>query len=209
MDHSAHPSPVLPQRAVVLAAIIALHVLLIGALASGLAHTALTAVLPPIVARVVDVHPQDPVLPPPAEPTFVPPTVDPGPVPEVPYDPGNEDGGTALTLPAAPGNAPIAPAARVPAPPILLTGKNRLPNTEDYYPPRAIREGISGAANVRVCVDESGKLHNAPVVEQSTGSALLDQAAVNLTRDGRYARSTQGGMPIPNCFRFRIIFQMK
>ena len=109
---------------------------------------------------------------------------------------------TALNTP------PVAPPIAKPDP-IRLVGKNVLPNTEDYYPPTARREGAEGAANVQVCVDERGKRQGEPTVTQSSGDARLDKGAVALARDGKYARSMRGDAYVPNCFGFRIIFTMQ
>jgi TonB family protein len=88
-------------------------------------------------------------------------------------------------------------------------GKHQLPDTEDYYPPDLRRQGIQGATNVRVCVDERGVRQGEPTIEKSSGNDRLDLGAVNIARHGRYARSVQGVMPVGNCYRFKIIFVIK
>jgi TonB family protein len=96
-----------------------------------------------------------------------------------------------------------------PAPlPIRLVGRNVMPNTADYYPPQEIREGNEGTAEVRSCVDTSGKLDGTPNIETSSGRPSLDKAAVRLAKDGKYARAMRGDMPVPNCYRFRVTFTL-
>jgi hypothetical protein len=57
-------------------------------------------------------------------------------------------------------------------------------------------------------VDGNGRLRGDPTILRSSGNAGLDRGAVNVARNGRYARSTQGGRPVPNCHSFRIIFDV-
>ena len=61
---------------------------------------------------------------------------------------------------------------------------------------------------VRACVDERGKLTEAPVVETTSGSSALDNAAVRVAKDGRYAKSVKGDVAVPNCHRFRVTFTL-
>jgi periplasmic protein TonB len=201
-------SPALSQRAIVLAAIIAFHVLLLIALSNGLARTTLQRVLEPIDATVID-KPTRTEEPPPAPPPpeFTPPRqIDLGPPPDV-YIAEAEVGPT-ITAPVTPDPVPIAP----PQPrvePIRLVGRNVLPNTEDYYPPTERRNGVEGATNVEVCVNERGKRVGDPRVTQSSGNARFDKAALDVARAGRYARAARGEAFVPNCYGFRIIFTMK
>jgi TonB family protein len=96
-----------------------------------------------------------------------------------------------------------------PPPPIRLIGRNQLPNTSDFYPPALIRQGVEGAAVVRVCVDEKGSRRGEPAVEQSSGNARLDAGAIGVARAGQYARAMQGDTPVPVCHRIRIGFNLK
>jgi outer membrane biosynthesis protein TonB len=133
------------------------------------------------------IHEQLPPLPP------VPPAVSPAQVePEI--QTGPQPG--ALTTAAIP-------------PDIRVMGRNVLPSTVDYYPPGKRRAGIEGASYVRVCVDAHGLRHGEPQLERSSGDVDLDGSALNMARHGRYARSLQGDVPVPNCYHFRIVFQIK
>ncbi len=208
MIPAAQDSTILPQRAVALAAIAGLHVLVIFLIASGFASRTIIALMPRTVAVVLDeAHPTEPPPPPPADPDLVRPVIDIGPPPLV-GDPPPDDGGTTLTAPFVPPTQPYVPPVAQPVEPIHLVGKHRLPNTEDYYPADLIRRGIEGATTVRVCVDEKGKLKAAPTVDNSSGNGRLDEAAISVAKDGRYARSAQGDTFVPNCYGFRIIFQI-
>ncbi len=110
-----------------------------------------------------------------------------------------------VTGPRSTGGSAVVSAA----PPVRLLGVNQLPNTEEYYPPGMIREGVQGATNVRACVDPQGRLLGSPAIEETSGHGPLDSAALNLVRHGRFARSMQGDVAVGNCFRFRIDFKIQ
>ncbi|HKT72942.1 MAG TPA: energy transducer TonB [Steroidobacteraceae bacterium] len=100
----------------------------------------------------------------------------------------------------------------VPSPkdePIRLVGHHQLPNTADVYPPELRRQGVEGAADVRVCVDEHAAIQGAPSIERSSGDPRLDQGAINVVLRGRYALAMRGDTPVPNCYRFRIAFRLQ
>ncbi len=201
-------SPVLSQRAVTFAGIVALHAVLVYFLATGLASTTIKRVLASTEVTFLKDPPRTrQTPPPPPSPTFVKPNVIDIPPPEVPVVLGSERAttitGTVVSDP--PRVTPIVPAH---IEPIHLVGKNQLPNTEDYYPPVLRRLGIEGTANVSVCVDEKGRRQGDPTVTQSSGDARLDAAALAVARAGRYARSARGDVFVPNCHGFRIIFRM-
>jgi protein TonB len=193
-------------RMVALAVIAGLHALVIYLVASGLMRTTVQVLMGSSIAEIIQLPPkadQPPPLPP---PHFVPAVVDPVLPPLVPVDFPTDDGGTAITPTFT--EVATVPAAQPAPAPIHLVGRHRLPNTEEYYPAAKIREGIEGTSTVRVCVDANGKRAGEPTVESSSGDAGLDQGALHVLRDGRYARAMQGDQYVPNCYAFRIIFKV-
>jgi TonB family protein len=208
MYHSIRQSQVLSRRAVVLGGIAGLHIVVISLIASGLGTRLAQLVDPPMkVGYVVDeVIPWEP--PPPVDaPTLEAPATDLGPPPvvNVDFDPG----ATALTAPPLTPVPPRVESRPGPPPPVRLVGRNQLPNTSDFYPPALIRQGVEGAAVVRVCVDEKGVRRGEPVVEQSSGNTRLDEGAIGVARAGQYAHAVQGDTPVPVCHRIRIGFNLK
>jgi TonB family protein len=199
-----------PQRAIAFATIAGLHALVIGLILSGLGRTAVQMVFNSTEVEVIDEPVKAaPPPPPPADPTLQNTVVDLGPAPDIDLTIPDDGAGTALTgaiSETPPQQPPVAQAAPLP---IRLVGRNRLPNTDDYYPAQKIREGIEGASVVKVCVDENGKRTGEPTVQQSSGDAGLDLGAQRVARDGRYARAMQGDKYVPNCYAFRIIFQVR
>lgn len=205
--HFAEPQ-LLSRRALPAAAILGLHVLAAYLLATGLIQTAIHDHSPPLVA------------------TFI---KDPDPLPPVPRREANIDLAADHVrfddLPVPPLRAPEpdpqpytepvpteAASAGVAAPAretLRILGRNQMPDTQEYYDPALIRGRVEGAAYVRVCVDEKGIRHTEPLLEQTSGNALLDASALNVARHGRYARAVRNGVPVPTCFRFRIAFRLR
>lgn len=199
-------SPALSQRAVMFIGIVAFHVLLVYLFASGLAVRTIKLVLPEAEISFIKDPPPIDTPPPLIDPQLAPPRpIDMGPVPEVPTD---YVGDTAITLPPVIIERPPPPQVVEPVERIHLVGRHQLPNTEDYYPAPARRDGVEGATEVSVCVDERGKRTGEPTVMRSSGDARLDKGALAVARDGKYARSARGETFVPNCYGFRIIFQM-
>jgi TonB family protein len=85
------------------------------------------------------------------------------------------------------------------------------PNTDDYYPPSAIRLREQGATAIQVCVNESGKLQADPTIVQSSGFSLLDEGALKLAKagSGHYRTTTENGRPVSDCYSFRVRFRFK
>ena len=87
-------------------------------------------------------------------------------------------------------------------------GKN-FPNSEDFYPAASKRLGEEGSVSVRVCVGPNGKLAEEPTIQESSGSARLDEGALKLAKAGRYIPGTVDGVPTTDCFPFRVKFELK
>jgi periplasmic protein TonB len=87
---------------------------------------------------------------------------------------------------------------------------NGFPRTDDFYPAAARRLGESGAALVRVCVDAAGGLAAAPALAQSSGSARLDEGALRLARagSGHYRPTTENGRAVSYCYPLRVRFEL-
>jgi TonB family protein len=210
MNANIHTAEVLPPRALLFLGIVALHVVFGWFLTSGLMTATMELLLP---TRPIDVIPIKETQPPPVKPVIdAPPLVDPFvvPKPERLDIPVIEDASELTTvIDETIDQPPVAPPITVAEPPIRLIGHNVLPNADNFYPPEKIRANEEGAAVVRACVNENGKLMDgAPVVETTSGSAAFDRAALRVAREGKYARSMRGDTPVPNCHRFRVVFSL-
>ena len=119
---------------------------------------------------------------------------------------------TNLVSQVPPHSPPVTPPAQPLAVKRTLGGPGQgFPNTDDYYPLDARRLGEVGAAAVRVCVDGKGRLASAPTLAQSSGIGQLDAAALRLAAagSGHYRSSTADGVPVADCFAFRIRFRLQ
>jgi TonB family protein len=211
MNPVVHTAEILPPRALLFLGIVALHAVFAWFLAKGLMVGITNYLAPvPIDASFVPERTPPPTQIPVEAPVLRAPSIE-APTPEepweidVPTEPDTTLIATPELIPSSAGSGTIAP----PAEPIRLIGRNSLPNSADYYPPHLRRSLVEGSTQVRACVNEEGRLQGLPSVEQSSGTAALDNAAVRVARDGRYARSMQGEKAVPNCFRFRIVFTLE
>jgi protein TonB len=200
-------SPALSQRAVMFAAIVGFHVVLVYLFASGLAVKTVKLVFEPAQVEFIPAQKQIDEAPPPPPVDFVPVRPDVGPPPEIELNLPSDSGTAITTAPPVAEPRVIEQAPRVE--PIHLVGKHQLPNTEDYYPAAERRLGVEGTTNISVCVDDHGKRTGEPTVTASSGNARIDAAAIQIGRAGKYARSARGETFVPNCYGFKIIFTMK
>ena len=201
------------RRTIVLFAIIALHVFIAWALATGLARRAIELVAPPIQTEVVEEVQKKDEPPPPPPPQLERPPVE-IPPPDVAIEVPVETQTTAIQdvtdkpVPHAPPPPPPPPAKKniVNARP----GKG-FPTAEEFYPPASKRLGEEGSANVHVCVGPNGKITEDPTLAQTSGSARLDDGAVKLAKaaSGHYQPATEDGVPTTQCMVFKIKFELR
>ncbi|MBS0577828.1 MAG: energy transducer TonB [Proteobacteria bacterium] len=206
MNHHFFRADALSRRAVPMGAIAALHFLVAYLLLTALVQPAGPPAPPVLTGRFLPEQANPPPQPPPDiriperhGPIEAPPVDD---AVSSPPDP------TTQALPAE--SAVDADGVRADAAPLPIrqVGSNVLPNSADYYPPTLIREHVQGATSLRVCVDAQGVRQGEAVIEQTAGNELLDRAALQMARHGRYARAMQGDRPVGNCYRFRITFRI-
>ncbi len=204
-----HDTEFFTRRTAVLAAIIALHLFIAWALATGLARKAIEVLAPPIQTDIVQEEKTKTEPPPPPPPELkreqveVPPPDINIAMPEV----GPQT--TAITARVEQPKAPApAPRAAVAATAIGL-GKG-FPNVDDYYPDASRRLGEEGLTIVDICVGPDGKLTEPPKVGKSSGHERLDQAAVKVASvgSGRFKPATEEGKPVAKCTQLPIRFKL-
>jgi protein TonB len=200
-----HDSSYAQRRLVVFVWIVAVHVFLIWAFASGLAKRVVELVTPPIEISTIDEIKTDDVPPPPPPPELERPPVQ-VVAPEITIN---------LTPDAPPPpiavittQAPITPAPR-PAPVASTSVKPiSIPNPDDMYPSTSRSAGQEGRPVVTVCVSEASKLESVELAESSS-FPLLDEAAVKVAKGGRYKAATVEGKPVRQCVKLPVKFQLK
>jgi periplasmic protein TonB len=204
-----HDTEFFTRRTAVLFTIIALHVFIGWALATGLARKAIEVLAPPIQTDIVQEEQKKVEPPPPPPPEMQRPPVE-VPPPDVTIEVPVETQTSAIS------NVTTKHVEAPPPPPKATTrtpvgpGKG-FPNSEDYYPQASRRLEEQGMAVVSVCVDPSGKLTGDPSIATSSGSARLDEGALKLAKaaSGHYKPATEDGKAVAGCNKLGIRFQLK
>jgi periplasmic protein TonB len=200
-----HDSQFFTRRGAVLVLIIALHIFIFWALATGLARKAIEVLAPPIQTDIVQEEQKKVEPPPPPPPTFEKPPVE-VPPPDVtvdlPVEPTQTTAITNVTTKHVEAPPPVAKAAPSTPP------KGKFGPTDGYYPEASRRLGEEGTATVHVCVGANGKQTAAPTILQSSGKERLDQGAINYAKDTRFAPAVAEGKPVDACIDFRVKFTL-
>jgi TonB family protein len=200
------------RRMVAVLGIIGLHALIIYGFATGLVHTVLVKIVPPISV----IQPTPRVIEPPP-PLRTDPTLQ-QQIPVIPTDPGvpkidvENDAPQAVAVVDPTPTQLVSQVAPPPAVHRVGGGPGKgFPNSSDFYPPAEIRARVEGTTGVNVCTDEHGRLTAAPTIVKSSGSAGLDQGALRLAKagSGRYRASLEDGRPVSSCYSFQVTFNLR
>ncbi|HEX3994488.1 MAG TPA: energy transducer TonB [Acetobacteraceae bacterium] len=180
-----------------------LHLLVIYALASGLAAQLVDQIPADIKADIVkEKPPEQPKTPPPPPPDLVKPPPPFIPPPDIVI--ANEAPTNAITN-VTNVVAPPPKASAVPA--TLAAGRNNNCASK-YYPAIAIRLNHEGNTVVTVHIGADGAVTSADV-SQSSGFNDLDQAAVQcVTAQWRFSPATSNGTPIESTKQYRIVWKL-
>lgn len=202
------------RHGLIVAAVLAFHVLALWALQSGLLRRVAEVVVPVhILSEFVEPPLPKVTPPPPAPPAPVKPpplqrrdTLPPPPMPVAAATPEPAPaapvGVTTPQPPAPPIAAPVAAApapapAAPPAPPKVVlpsTDADYLQNPKPVYPAMSKRLNEQGKVQVRVLIGEDGRPQKAEL-RQSSGFDRLDNAALNTVMQWRYVPGKRGGVP--------------
>jgi protein TonB len=196
-----------PRRFVSIGAVIALHLVLIWALASGLAANMAQKVIQDVQVAVVQEKPPQQKLPPPPPPPMVkPPPPEFVPPPEISIQndaPATNTITQVTNTPSPP--APPAPPAVV-APTLAAGPGNNC--AARYYPAMAIRLSHQGSTMVTVHIAADGSVSGADV-SGGSGYDELDQAAVTCIQNGwHFKPAEQNGSPIASTKQYRIVWKL-
>jgi protein TonB len=206
MSAYVQDTQIFTRRTAVLAAIIALHLLIIWVLATGLATRAIQMVAPPIQTSIVQQTKQTVKPPPPPPPELQRQQVEvPPPVVNIPAA-AQTHAITVVKQAIRTAPAPPAPTRVTP----LAENQRDFPSTDDYYPDASRRLGEQGTALVHMCIGAGGRLVGDPTMAKSSGSSRLDQAALRYARatSGHFVPATRNGVPVTVCTSLPIKFQL-
>jgi protein TonB len=195
------------RRAIVFFAIVAFHVLIVWALASGLARKVVETIAPPIETDIIEELDQREEPPPPPPPEMERPPVE-VPPPEVSIDIPMETSTAIQDVTDRP------PPPRPPPPPRVVqrtaasVDQRRSPATDEYYPPASRRANEEGVSTIRVCVTPEGRSSGTATVTKTSGHSRLDEAAVKWAQRARYKPATEDGKPVEDCTQFNVRFRL-
>jgi len=198
-------SPASPRRFISIGAVALLHLVVIYALATGLAAQLVDKIPQDIKADIVkEKPPEQPKTPPPPPPDLVkppPPFIPPPDIVIANDQPTNAI--TAVTNVVQP-PAPPKPAA-VAATLAAGRGNNCAANS---YPAIAIRLNHEGSTVVSVHIGADGAVTGADV-SQSSGYSDLDQAAVQCVQaHWHFSPATENGQPVASTKQYRIVWKL-
>jgi protein TonB len=203
----AQDSGLFTRRGIVVVAIIALHLFVVWALASGLARKVVEVIAPNIEADIVEEVKNDEEPPPPPPPEMERPPVE-VPPPEVSIDLPMETTTTAIQ------DVTDKPPPPAPPPPPRVAGSpakmKSAVDPDQFYPPGAKRREEQGSPVVQACVGPNGRLVREPVITETSGFPELDGAAVKVAKANRYTPAMEGGTALPeSCVKFKVKFVIK
>lgn len=180
------PRAAAPQsRAVTLVLVALLHVGIVYALATGLAHQMISALPQNLNVNVLPPIEEKDVPPPPPPPTFKqpPPFV---PPPDVTID-LSQAPATTTAITAQSSQKDISAPASV--------GKAHYCDPKRYYPPQGITNSWTGTTVIGFTIDTEGNIKNLQI-KRSSGHPELDEAAIRCASSWRYKPAIQRGQPI-------------
>ena len=197
-----------PARIAGLGLVILLHIALVYALVTALAHRAVEVGPVPIETKIIEETQQQKAEPPPPPPTFQPPPPPFVPPPEINIAPPPAPApSTAITT-----VTPVRPPEPAPPPHVAVNVLPRVDASashEPEYPPVSRRLGEQGTVILEVLVDESGRATDAKLV-QSSGFPRLDEAALaGVKASYRFVPGTVDGKPQPMRYTFKFTWKLR
>jgi periplasmic protein TonB len=210
---SPHDSQFFTRRAITFTIAVAVQILIVALLSTGLASRVINIVAPPIQTDIVQEVQKHEEAPPPPPPKMERPPVE-VPPPDVTINIPSETRTTAIT------NTTTRHVAKAPPPPPPRVAGTRatvnpkhIPNTSDFYPPASQRLSEEGTTTIQACVGANARLTSDPKVIKSSGHTRLDEAAVKLAKaagQGAYVPATEDGKPVGGgCVNFNVIWRLQ
>lgn len=187
-----------PRRFISIGLVAALHVVVIWALATGLAARVIAKLPTELKAEVVQQKPpEQEKTPPPPPPDLAKP-----PPPFVPPpDFTIQSTGPTTAISQVQSKRPVAAITRP-------TTRGRPHSCYSGYPPISKRLGEQGVVTVKFTVGVNGDVSNVSVAK-SSGYSRLDQAAVRCAQRWEYHPATQGGRPIAISYEAKVLYHLQ
>lgn len=199
------------NKVVSLVVVALIHIVVIYALVTGLAYSAVKQVAEKLNVVEVEeevIEPEEPPPPPPDQPITPPPVVTPPPIVRTPPTTAPVITTTNTPPPVVTPTPIVAPppAPAAPPPPSKASGASPRGNpgswaTPNDYPARALREERAGTTRFRVSIGPDGRVTDCQITG-SSGHADLDEATCkNVTRRARFKPALDSaGNPIADSY---------
>jgi uncharacterized protein (TIGR02246 family) len=81
------------------------------------------------------------------------------------------------------------------------------PSPSKFYPPEAMRKKERGSVNLKVCADGKGTVSETMEVMKSSGSKLLDEAAMTWARSATWVPATYNRQRVEGCAKVDVSFE--
>jgi protein TonB len=186
--------------------IVIIHLLMIWAFASGLAHRVIAQMTQDVKVNIIDVQKKDEKPPPPPKQDLEKPPPVQVPPPIVNIVIPTEAPPMVVTDKPVPPPPPRPMAPPTPSQPIQFVHP---PDPDQYYPEQSKRAEESGSVVLQFCVGENSKLDGEPTVTTSSGYPRLDAAAITMLKDQKYKAAIYNGKPIRSCKPVKTTFKFK
>ena len=191
------------RRTFTVAFVGALHLLVIYALASGLAANMAAHMIADTQVAVIKEKPPDTAKPPPPPPPdFKIPPPDFVPPPEINIESDAMNNAITQVQNKAPVAPPPSPPAEVTAP--RAEGKH---DCESQYPPLSRRLSEQGVVTVKFVIEADGSVADV-AIGRSSGFSRLDQAALECTSKWRFFPATSNGKPMAVSSAINVKYQL-
>lgn len=104
---------------------------------------------------------------------------------------------------AAPATAKLPPEVRT----NMFANLTSSPSPAKFYPPEALRHKERGNVNLKVCADGQGAVSDSMEVVKSSGSKLLDDAAMSWAREVTWVPATYNNHRVEGCAKIDVWFE--
>lgn len=81
------------------------------------------------------------------------------------------------------------------------------PPPAKFYPPEAAKHKERGNVNLKVCANDNGEVSGTPEVLKSSGSKLLDEAAMSWARAAKWVPATVNQRRVEGCAQIDVAFE--
>jgi uncharacterized protein (TIGR02246 family) len=110
---------------------------------------------------------------------------------------------TAVAAATPPADAKLPPEVRT----AMFANLTSSPAPSKFYPPEALRRKERGSVNLKVCADGQGAVSQNMEVVRSSGSKLLDEAAMTWARSVTWVPATYNRQRVEGCAKVDVAFE--